>query len=57
MEDLQLLKDSYKVLADIHNQWQGRNTAAGQGLLCRLRDRIAELTDRNPQDVQDNLDA
>lgn len=44
----------YTELADIHNNWPGRDTMAGQAKLCRLRDLIAKATGRDPQDVQDD---
>lgn len=53
--ELELLKRSYSVLANIHNNWIGRHTAAGQKLLCDLRDTIAEKTGRPIQDVQDEV--
>jgi len=56
-DTLKLLQDSYKVLANIHNQWQGRHTGEGQLLLCRLRDTIATATNRPPVEVQDEASA
>lgn len=44
---------AYGVLADIHNEWPGRNTREGQALLSDLRDGIAETFDKDPQFVQD----
>lgn len=50
---IDLLKQAYNILANIHNQWHGRNTQKGQALLIKLRDTIAEETNTSPQDVQD----
>ncbi len=52
---LNLLKRAYVVLADIHNQWQGRFTQQGQLLLCELRNTIAQETNREAEDIQDTL--
>ena len=46
--------DQYTELADIHNEWPGRNTPEGQQRLCRLRDLICKATGRDAQDVQDD---
>jgi hypothetical protein len=53
--ELQLLNDAYRILANIHNRWEGRHTAKGQKLLCDLRDKIAEQTGRPAVEVQDNI--
>ena len=37
----------YTELADIYNNWPGRNTAKGQMKMCRLRDLIAAATGRS----------
>lgn len=49
------IKALYQKLGNIHNSWEGRNTAAGQRLLCALRDMIAQAEGRSPEDVQDSL--
>lgn len=53
-EMLALIKDEYACLADIHHNWPGRDTIAGQRRLSRLRDLICKATGREPQDVQDD---
>lgn len=44
---------AYVLLADIDHEWRGRNTLAGQALLCELRDAIVAATGRDQQEVQD----
>lgn len=44
---------AYTLLADIRNEWPGRNTSAGQLTLCLLRDAIAAAMRIDPQAVQD----
>ena len=44
----------YTDLANPRNEWDGRNTPEGQRKLCRLRDLIAKVAGRDPQDVQDD---
>lgn len=44
---------AYLILADIHNEWPGRNTLHGQRVLCLLRDAIALAVGIDPQEVQD----
>jgi len=53
--ELAIMQDCYQVLANIHNHWRGRHTSQGQGLLCRLRDTIAEETGVSAEQVQDNV--
>lgn len=53
-ELLAAVEAQYIELADIHNEWKGRATIAGQERLCRLRDLICKATGREPQDVQDD---
>lgn len=44
---------AYRLLADISHNWHGRETAAGQKLLCDLRDAIARATNQPAELVQD----
>ena len=48
---LTLCQQSYGVL--VASRWDGRCTMEGQGLLCQLRNRIAELTGKTIQEVQE----
>lgn len=48
------IEREYVELADIHNNWHGRNTPNGQAKLCRLRDLISKHTGREPREVQDD---
>lgn len=50
-ELLAALEKSYALLADIRHNWVGRETYAGQALLCSMRDTIAKATDRDPCEV------
>ncbi|HEX2901687.1 MAG TPA: hypothetical protein VHS96_18390 [Bacteroidia bacterium] len=50
-ELLSTLQRSYDLLADIRHNWTGRETFAGQALLCAMRDTIAKATDRDPCEV------
>lgn len=45
----------YAELADVHNDWPGRDTPKGQTKLSRLRDLIADATGEHPRDVQDTF--
>lgn len=45
----------YEKLANIHNQWPGRNTTHGQCLLAHLRGMIAQATGQTDQAVQDSV--
>lgn len=54
LRDLGVFTLAYGVLADINNQWDGRDSAGGQGLLCEMRDTIARVARMSAQDVQDN---
>jgi hypothetical protein len=51
------IQQAYEVLAPIDNHWKGRDSIKGQSLLCALRDTIASVQDRDPQDVQDEYSA
>lgn len=53
-ELLAAVEAQYIELADIRNEWPGRNTAEGQQRLSRLRDLICKATGREAQDVQDD---
>jgi hypothetical protein len=55
-QTLQLIKDSYQVLGNIHNNWVGRHTYEGQLLLCRLRDKISEAENLSCEDVQNSIE-
>lgn len=46
---------AYEILADIRNQWKGRETPEGQIALVCLRDFIAKATGRDAQEVQDDF--
>lgn len=48
---LRILVDTYYRLADIHNEWPGRNSLAGQKRLCDMRDCIAKALGMEPKDV------
>lgn len=49
-----IIEDAYAVLGAPTNQWRGRHTVEGQRLLSNMRDAIADITGRDPQDVQDD---
>ena len=51
---LQEIEREYEELADIGNDWPGRNTMSGQIKLGRLRDLIAKATGRDSKEVQDD---
>lgn len=48
------IEREYIELADVHNNWPGRDTLAGQEKLSRMRDLIAKATGRSAQEVQDD---
>ncbi len=50
---LDSLARAYYRLADVHNSWPGRDTPAGQTLLCNMRDALAEATGLSDQEVQE----
>ena len=50
----ELIERVYVLLADVRNQWNGRHTEAGQGLLIALRDSVCAVTGREAEDVQDD---
>lgn len=51
------LEREYIELADVHNNWPGRDTHQGQEKLCRLRDLIVKASGRSAQEVQDDYGA
>lgn len=53
-ELLEEVEREYAELADINNEWPGRNTLEGQAKLIRLRDLISRATGRSERDVQDD---
>jgi hypothetical protein len=53
---LKLIQDAYIVLKNPANQWPGRHTSDGQGLLCCLRNHIAEATGKSIREVQDDVE-
>lgn len=55
-EVLALLENCYGVLGNVRNQWEGRNTLAGQDLLIRLNSMIGLATGMSDREVRDNLD-
>lgn len=42
--DLETIETAYTLLGDIFHKWPGRDTTAGQTLLCELRDLISRQT-------------
>lgn len=48
------IEREYAELADVRNNWPGRNTTLGQAKLCRLRDLICLATGRDAENVQDD---
>lgn len=52
--NLRALQTAYSILGNIHYEWTGRNTVAGQSFLAGMRDLIAEQTCRDPCEVQDD---
>ena len=48
------MEEIYTALSDHTFQWSHRDTEDGRRLLSSLRDGIAEMTGRTPQDVQDD---
>lgn len=49
-----VLMEAYGVLADIHHDWPGRITPAGQHLLTTMRETISAATGLSARFVQDN---
>lgn len=51
---LEEIISQYQELANVSNNWEGRNTPKGQAKLCRLRDLIANATGRTGEEVQND---
>lgn len=54
-ELIQELEIQYAWLSDIHHEWEGRNTPAGQKKLCRLRNLTAKAYGISEQEAQDGV--
>jgi hypothetical protein len=51
---LAALEEVYSFFGAFHNNWKGRDTLAGQHLLCKMRDAISKATNRDSKTVQDD---